>query len=104
MTGLIIANIFLLIFIGFFIKNKNFYLDERSVFVKLEIASWILGSFSAIILISSTVYTIWVLKKLYGSDFSSTSWFMFGVLAIFCLEFFSRTAYEWTMFHFLLSK
>ena len=93
-----IANGFLLVFICYFYTNTNG--NENRKFIRLEIASWVLGSFSAITLILSTLYTSWVLRKLYGSDFSSTSFFMLVVLAIFCMEFFSRTVYEWVMFHF----
>ena len=96
--GLLAANVFLVFFIVIFCVNTNG--DENKKFIRLEIASWILGAIAAITLICSTLYTSWVLRKLYGSDFSSTSSFILVVLAIFCLEFSTRSAYEWVMYHY----
>jgi uncharacterized membrane protein len=72
--GLILANTFLLTFIVFFYVTTIG--AENKKFVKLEIVSWVLCTFSALTLIISTLYTSWVLKKLYGDDFRSTSFFM----------------------------
>jgi len=101
-VGLILVNTSLVFFMIFFhVKTADH--QENKKFVKLEIASWLLGTFSALTLIFSTLYTSWVLRKLYGGDFSSTSAFMLIVLAFFCLAFTTRTVYEWVMYHYYLS-
>jgi hypothetical protein len=68
--------------------------------VNLEIASWLLGIFSAFTLISSTLYTSWVLRNLYGTDFRSTSYQILAIATIFILSFASRSTYEWIMFYY----
>jgi heme/copper-type cytochrome/quinol oxidase subunit 3 len=94
--GLIIANIFLVTFIVLaYTKTAD---GEKNKFVNLEIASWLLGSCSAAILIMSTLYTSWVLKRLYGEDFERTYMCIFLIVVIFCVSFATRTVYEWVMY------
>jgi hypothetical protein len=101
--GLIISNLVLVIFlIALALSADPTPGDnkENKFFVHLEIASWFLGIFSAFTLIGSTLYTSWVLRNLYGTDFRSTSYEILAVGAIFILSFASRSIFEWVMFYY----
>ena len=101
-AGIILSNLFLIAFVIFFSiddpdvsKNK-----DKKEFVKLEIASWVFGTLTAIILITSSAYTVVILKRLYGNDFSRTTGFMIIIVVTFCLAFGARTLYEWIMYFY----
>ena len=103
-VGLLISNLILVIFlIALAAANDPSPIDgvtENKFFIHMEIASWSLGIFSAFTLISSTLYTSWVLRNLYGTDFRNTSFQILAIATIFILSFSSRSTYEWIMFYY----
>ena len=100
-VGIVLSNLFLIAFIVFFsIHHDEATEKDKKKFAKLEISSWVFGTFTAIILISSSAYTVVILKRLYGNDFSRTTGFMIIIVVIFCLAFGGRTVYEWVMFFY----
>ena len=98
--GIFLATCELLVFVIFFSINNDNTEKDKKKFVKLEIASWIFGSLSAIILITSSAYTVVILRRLYGNDFSRTTRFMMVIVSIFVLAFSGRTIYEWVMYFY----
>ena len=98
--GLAISNAFFVVFLLILAIKVN--PNSHAFFVHLEIASWFLGTFSAMTLIGSTLYTSWVLRNLYGADFKKTSLEILLIGGIFVLAFASRSTFEWVMFHYYL--
>lgn len=101
-AGIILSNLFLIAFVIFFsIDDPDVSINkDKKKFVKLEIASWVFGTLTAIILITSSAYTVVILKRLYGNDFSRTTGFMIVIVVTFCLAFGARTLYEWIMYFY----
>lgn len=101
-AGIILSNLFLIAFVIFFsIDDPDVSINkDKKKFVKLEIASWVFGTLTAIILITSSAYTVVILKRLYGNDFSRTTGFMIIIVVTFCLAFGARTLYEWIMYFY----
>lgn len=99
-AGIALSNLFSTAFIVFICIDNGDILKDKKKFVRLEIASWVFGTLTAIILITSSAYTVVILKRLYGNDFSRTTGFMIIIVVIFCLAFGGRTVYEWVMFFY----
>ena len=100
--GLAISNAFLIIFLAVLAFAQG--TSAQKFFVHLEIASWLLGTFSATTLIGSTLYTSWVLRNLYGTDFQKSALEILAISGIFVLAFSSRSVFEWVMYHYYLKK
>ena len=60
--------------------------------------SWSFSTLSKLVLIGAGTYTICMLRKLYGKDFNRTSFCLALIVFVFCLAYFCKTVFEWTLY------
>jgi len=98
-SGLFIINVFTLVNIILLCKKANrgsaTYMEK---FIRIEIVSWVASTISSAILIAAGLYTVIMLRKLYGSDFNRTKGCLTLIVVIFFVAFGIKSTYEWVMY------
>ena len=67
-------------------------------FIRIEIVCWVASTISSVILIAAGLYTVLMLRKLYGSDFNRTQGCLTLIVVIFIIAFGTKSTYEWIMY------
>ena len=103
-VGLFLINVFTLVNIILLCtktRETKAYMDK---FIRIEIISWVASTFSSALLIAAGLYTIMMLRKLYGNDFNKTKGCLTLIVVIFCIAFGTKSIYEWGMYKMHIEK
>ena len=107
-TGIIISNGLFINYISFLVMTDLKYPDEvdelrrNAQLIEMSVACWFADAGSAILLLSSALYTAYSMTYIYGGLFDRETRNILIIMTIFVVAFLTKTCWEWGMYHFHL--
>jgi hypothetical protein len=107
-TGIIISNGLFITYISFLVMTDLKYPDEvdelrrNAQLIEMSVACWFADAGSAILLLSSALYTAYSMTYIYGGLFDRETRNILIIMTIFVVAFLTKTCWEWGMYHFHL--